>query len=138
MKKTYGWMGSIALHLLIAFLLLAPSVVKKPPNNGKPIPVKFFMREDKLRGEELVVGKGLACAGYHYTGVGIRMSYDIIIEVAPNSPAESAGLREGDELIDPNQLAADRFAIGTAIDLKIKRNGREIVVPIKIGNICNE
>ncbi len=140
MKKTFGVVGSLFIHILVLILLLSTtSVAKRLPKKQENVPVHTMAREDRLKGEE-TTGDGLACSGYHYTGIGIRINYGsgTITDVGPNTPAAVAGLREGDVLVEPNQLGPDRFVVGTVLVLDIIRAGVEMKVPIHIGRICNE
>jgi predicted metalloprotease with PDZ domain len=66
------------------------------------------------------------------------MAYDIIIDIGQNTPAEKAGFQTNDELLEPNQLAPDMYPVGTVVHVKIKRQGREMTIPVKISRICNE
>lgn len=138
MKRICGAAGSLLLHALVIFLLLShTSVVYKPPEQHTAVDVEYA-REQKLKGEE-TIGNGLECGGYHYTGVGILVaSSGRILDVGPNTPASRAGLKEGDILVDENQLAPDRFVIGTTVHVLVRRDGVVFDVPIHIGRICSE
>ena len=67
----------------------------------------------------------------------------LIIEVVPDSPAEEAGLREGDIIRAVDGAAVDehhplvelieRYTPGEQIELTILRNGRRIMVDVELG-----
>lgn len=135
-NRTVGILGSAFIHIFVLsmFFLHPHRVLVK-------VEVHTAQNEDKeqkLKGEERI-GQGLTCGGYHYDGVGILVGSDgRILDVGPNTPAESAGLKEGDYLVDFNQLFPNRYQVGTVLNVLVRRDGVVINIPIHIGRICSE
>lgn len=88
-------------------------------------------------------------------GIGVRASYSddpvgmYIGYVFPNAPAEKAGIKKGDvithvngEIITEENYVevTDKIAgeEGTVVNIKLKRNGKELAFPVKRGNFTVE
>jgi hypothetical protein len=118
---------SISLHVAVVALLFAhlPTTPQQPPapdgdaTSGVPLDV-FIIPGD---------GAGPQCDGYD--GVGIRHALGgHILDVAPRSPAERAGIAAGDVLLDP--LGIDlRQPAGTTVRLSTQR-GNYVLVTARI------
>jgi C-terminal processing protease CtpA/Prc len=72
-----------------------------------------------------------------YTGIGITTSWsDHITYVAPGGPADIAGIRKGDQLLDPAQRIRDKFKEGTLITVTVIRDGITKDITVRIDKIC--
>lgn len=77
-----------------------------------------------------------------------RVEGALIAEVSKNSPAEKAGLKQGDVILSYNRqpvknIAQLRNAVsmmkpGTEVKLSILRNGRQLSVPLEVGEFPSE
>lgn len=77
---------------------------------------------------------------YHnYRGVGIRQSWTgYVLEVMAGGPADRAGLRVDDRVMNSEILVRDGYSIGRRITLRIERNGVPMELPVQIGVVCFE
>ena len=57
-------------------------------------------------------------------------------ELAPGGPAELAGVRVGDNMLNASDFGRDRYPAGTVMTLTILRDGKEFSQPITIGRVC--
>lgn len=81
-------------------------------------------------------GTGLSCEK-SYRGVGFKDDWaGHIIEVAPGSPAEQAGIIVGDRLAQDDYYK--NLDIGTIVVMKIERNGQLMELTLRIDDICYE
>jgi serine protease Do len=82
-------------------------------------------------------------------GFGLKNTEGALIaEVTKNSPAENAGLKQGDIILEynskkVNNIATLRNAValmrpGANVSLKVVRDGKEITVPLTVGNYPEE
>jgi S1-C subfamily serine protease len=81
-----------------------------------------------------------------FVGVGLEMTDDgiVVTEVVPDSPAEEAGLQEGDVIVSLNgEEAIDRetlieairqFAAGESVTLGIQRDSEQLEIEITLGD----
>ncbi|AFY69537.1 HtrA2 peptidase [Thalassoporum mexicanum PCC 7367] len=78
--------------------------------------------------------------------MGIQVSEEqgiLITRVVPNSPADRAGVRAGDVIVDIDgetlesasqvQQAVERRSVGESLQLKVKRDGRDLALQIQTG-----
>lgn len=155
MKRAAGAAGSVILHAaLVAALLHVTARAPAPPGGMGPLELRLIDEETRLRGSEpqpmmqvpvkLDPLRGLAaavetpCLGHSYRGIGIKHFWGPIQDIGAGSPAERAGLREGDLLMNDDILGPDRYPIGTRLVLRIERDGRTMDVPVTIGEICED
>jgi predicted metalloprotease with PDZ domain len=76
---------------------------------------------------------------HSYRGIGIRTSDGALIEsVSQGGPADKAGLKAGDRIVNAQILMADRYMVGHRLTLRVSREGREFAVEVVIGRICYE
>lgn len=75
---------------------------------------------------------------HYYAGIGIRFSWLLreVIDVAPGGPADRAGVRVGDILI--NDPYNDRETIGETRTYTIKRGDQVINITMVTEKICGE
>ena len=59
-----------------------------------------------------------------------------VLEVAPGSPADRAGLRVGDRWLNDDSFTRDGRAIGDSVVIKIERDGQRVDLPARVGRIC--
>ena len=148
---------SIALHLVVMGALLWPpeAARSKDSTAEKGIDVRVIQDDGQLRPkvdalaerppEKPADGPPAAaalskCDGRIYTGIGVRSWVNgSILEVASGGPADKAGLRAGDTLLNLDVTEPDQHKPGTRITLRFLRDEREMppVVAV-IEEICNE
>ncbi len=81
----------------------------------------------------------IGCRGDVYTGIGARVNgAGFIIDLAPDGPAERAGLRPGDAILNIEDLPIDVYPVGHLVPLRLLRDGAETRTVVRIGAICNE
>jgi len=138
-------MLSVLLHLLVVSLLIraAAGLIDPPP---PPAPETTA---DKLRGGgdriariELRPGlsaSGLTCSGSSYVGVGVTADprTERIILVGDDTPASRAGLQHDDIVLNPG-LWQDSHREGDLLQVEVLRDGRTLIVPVRVGKICIE
>lgn len=75
----------------------------------------------------------------YYIGIGIHYSplFNTVINVAPGGPADKAGIRVDDILIDGQEIK-DQYPEGTTITVAVLRKGIIHNIPITIGKICTK
>jgi S1-C subfamily serine protease len=61
-----------------------------------------------------------------------------IIELAPDGPAQQAGLRPGDAILNLEDLPIDTYPAGHPVGLRILRDGAEMAATVRIDAICDE
>lgn len=79
---------------------------------------------------------------------GLNISEDkgvLIVKVMPNSPAQKAGLQQGDvitaiddqEVTDPGEVqkTVDQLTIGETLSLKVTRQGNTLDIPVEVGTM---
>ena len=79
------------------------------------------------------------CRGTLYTGIGARVnSAGFIVDLAAGGPAERAGLRPGDAILNLEDLPIDVYPAGQPVALRLLRDDVETAAVVRIGAICNE
>lgn len=74
-----------------------------------------------------------------YRGVGVRMGGGgEIIDVAPGGPADRAGVRLGDRLLNEDEFGGDRYPNGTVLVMRIERDGVPLQFTVTVRPICQE
>jgi predicted metalloprotease with PDZ domain len=137
MSRTIGALGSFAVH---AALVLALLLGKQA---GGADGVQAVARQQD--GEEDFAmqllpsptgdGDGLACPAF-YRGVGVVHGASYVLEIAPGSPAERAGLQVGDKWLNLDSFSRDSYEIGKPMTFRIERHGQRLDLPVTIGRIC--
>jgi len=144
---------SIALHGA-AFAALAVHLVgAKPATSASGVLVRLVLPPGRLvpapEGDgplppRTVVAAGSrihpsGCRGTVYTGIGATVNRaGYIIELAPGGPAEQAGLRSGDAILNLEDLPIDTYPAGQSVGLRLLRDGAEAAAVVRIGAICDE
>jgi len=151
-----GAAASLALHLTVIAALFWPAATERPAEpGGERIEVSLMKEDDRLRRsgdamadtspDRLADGPRSAtalskCDGRIYTGIGLRAALNgTILEVASGGPADKAGIRAGDVLLNGEAVEPDQYEAGTPITLRYLREEREMppVVAV-IDEVCNE
>lgn len=132
-----GASASVLLHaaLLVALTMTLPSA--QPPA-GVSIPPKADEGEVDMHLIPQVEGdgSGLSCE-HSYHGIGVVLAFgSTVSEVVPGGPADTAGLRVGDELLNGEIFVRDAYAIGREFSLRITRRGDRMDLPVRIGKVC--
>jgi len=126
-------LAATALHLLVLMPLPGCHQVLPPPP-----PLQAKMVADESTRFTPTGQDNLACED-SYRGVGFRNTlFDTVVDVAPNSPAERAGLLIGDNVLNIGIFGGNRYPVGTTLIAKVERLGRELELPMVTGNICIE
>ena len=156
-RRSVAGAASVVLHLalLLAVLWPAAAVRSSGGNADKDVEVRliddagdFRIKTDSLaertpdpaaEGEPSKTALS-KCDGRTYTGIGVRVWFSgTILEVAPGGPADNAGLRTGDRLLDLDATAPDLHQAGTPIVLRYRRDERDMPpVMAVIAELCNE
>jgi predicted metalloprotease with PDZ domain len=156
-QRSVALAGSIALHLALLLALLWPAAAERRNDKnadtavdvrliqdaGRIRPYADALNErtpDKPADGELASAALSKCDGHTYTGIGVRVwDNGAILEVASGGPADKAGLRAGDTLLNSDVTEPDQHKSGTPITLHYLRDEREMppVVAV-IEKICNE
>jgi S1-C subfamily serine protease len=79
------------------------------------------------------------CGGTLYTGIGATVNRaGFIVELAPEGPAQQAGLRPGDAILNLEDLPINTYPAGHPVGLRLLRNGAETAAIVRIDAICDE
>jgi hypothetical protein len=130
---------TVAVHAVVfAFALVrcTPEVIAAPP----PPP-----KEERAPGEEEVQVRllpsyddgfdDMPCENT-YRGIGIFSTNGTVTEVTLGSPADRAGLKRHDFILNFSDLGQDRYMVGHKLTLRVRREGVVIHLPVVIGRIC--
>ncbi len=110
---------------------LPPGTLIPAPEGDGPLPPRTVTAGSRL----LPIG----CRGAVYTGIGARVNgAGFIVDLAPGGPADRAGLRPGDAILNLEDLPIDVYPAGQAVGLRLLRDGLETATVVRIGAICNE
>ena len=61
-----------------------------------------------------------------------------IVELAPEGPAQRAGLRPGDAILNIEDLPINTYPSGHPVGLRFLRDGTEMATTVRIDAICDE
>ena len=148
---------SLTLHLAVLAAILWPATaahsndknaeqsveVRLIGDAGQLKPMVDILAErapDKPAEGEPAKAAWAKCDGQTYTGIGVRAWVNgAILDVAADGPADKAGLRAGDTLLNFDAIDPDQHKPGTRITLRYLRGEREMppVVAV-VQEICNE
>ncbi len=149
-----GVTGSVLLHVTLVLALVSVTAkAKAPPGGMGPIELKLLDEKTKLHAKAepmITVPVKLADVGQHaplievpclsssYRGIGVRHFFGPVVGVGQGTPAERAGLKEGDIIVNDEILGRDRYQTGQRLMLRIERDGVEFDMPVTIGEICED
>jgi S1-C subfamily serine protease len=109
----------------------AAGTLKPAPDTAGPLPPRTPTAGDRA----LPTG----CRGDTYTGIGASVNQaGFIVDLAVGGPAEQAGLRPGDAILNLEDLPINVYAVGHPVSLKLLREGRQVEATVRIDAICNE
>jgi hypothetical protein len=144
---------TLALHALLWLAVAGlPMSVRAPlpsPSGAADdsvVRIRFYSEGEAVHLEQQLsseMSSGVAdepCAGDFYVGIGIVAgSYSgLVILVAPGAPAARAGIRAGEEILNAEVLGANRYAVGTPLDLQVAgADGSLRRVSLRVEKICN-
>ena len=144
---------SIALHAL-AFAALAVHLVDEAPAaSAGGVLVRLVLPPGRLvpapEGDgplppRTVVADGgrvhpSGCRGTVYTGIGATVNRaGFIIDLAPEGPAQRAGLQPGDAILNLEDLPINTYPAGHRVGLRLLRDGAEMSATVRIDAICDE
>lgn len=134
-----GGIASLGLHVALALWIMLPAPKIVPPPSHTMWSYKAEKDIPKLRGTGFDSGEALACAVTSYSGIGlVHNPQGRIIDVGTGTPAGNAGLKEGDVILNPEVFDTNHYPPGTVLQLRLMRDGREIVLPVSPGRICQD
>ncbi|HEV7576284.1 MAG TPA: hypothetical protein VGO85_09585 [Caldimonas sp.] len=145
-------LASVAIHATVFGLLARGGGDGAPRRRADAVHVRVVLAEGTLvpapLGDGPLPPRTLAaghrvlptgCRGDVYTGIGARVNVaGFIVDLAAGGPAERAGLRPGDAILNLDDLPIDVYPAGQAVDLRLLRDGVETATVVRIGAICNE
>lgn len=144
MSRLVAAAGTLALHaalLAVALVSCSEASQAKPP----PKASQGGAEEVEVRLLPSVEGDGPPCDSYR--GIGIRSEFTpldeegfirSVIEISPGGPADRAGIRLGDQILNDHELGADRHPVGHRIVLQVLRDGIQLRIPVVTSHICQQ
>jgi hypothetical protein len=131
---------TVAVHAVVfAFALVrcTPEVIAAPPPPPQSEESKPGKKEVQVR---LLPSypdgfDDMPCAA-HYRGIGILSMDGTISDVSAGGPADRAGLKRHDFILNFSDLGQDRYMVGHKLTLRVRREGVVIHIPVVIGRIC--
>ena len=151
--RTVALALSVALHAVVFAALAVRLVAETPAPGPRGVLVRLVLPPGRLvpapEGDgplppRSVVSAGnrihpSGCRGTVYTGIGATVNRaGFIIELAPGGPAQLAGLRPGDAILNLEDLPIDTYPAGQPIGLRLLRDGAEMSATVRIDAICDE
>ena len=142
---------ALALHVLLAWALVWAPHRWRPPPPPLPQPqsdpvlfIRHFTERDgaslrQREGDQSAVAEQ-ACPGDFYVGIGIVAgSYTgLVLFVAPGAPADRAGIRTGEQIVNAEILGANLYQEGTPLRLQVQNTaGVRRMVALQVEKICN-
>lgn len=123
--------GASKVEAMLVRLVLPPGTLVPAPDGDGPLPPRTVTAGSRLF--------PIGCRGAVYTGIGARVnSAGFIVDLAAGGPADRAGLRPGDAILNVEDLPIDVYPAGQAVGLRLLRDGLETAAVVRIGAICNE
>ncbi len=123
--------GAGKVDAMLVRLVLPPGPLVPAPDGDGPLPPRTVTGGSRLF--------PTGCRGEVYTGIGARVnSAGFIVDLAAGGPADRAGLRPGDAILNVADLPIDAYPVGQSVGLRLLRDGVETAAVVRIGAICNE
>ena len=138
-----GVFAALAVHLVdvvpvssargvLVGLVLPPGRLVPAPESAGPLPP----RDVVSAGSRI---QPIGCGGPVYTGIGATVNRaGFIIDLAPEGPAQRAGLQPGDAILNLEDLPINTYPAGHRIGLRLLRDGAEMSATVRIDAICDE
>jgi hypothetical protein len=130
----------LIISLLLHSLILLNGDFRKPPVEPPPEGKGDSEEKEEEGGIKFTIKKfeeeaTIDCPDY-YVGIGITISFfRVVIEVAPDSPADKGGLQKGDILL--NDPIANVYEEGTEITVDYYRNHVLYSTKVTVAKICS-
>ena len=144
---------SVLLHAMVLAALAVHLVDAAPSASARGVLVRLVLppgrlvpapEDDGPLPPRTVVSTGgrihpSGCRGTVYTGIGATVNRaGFIVELAPDGPAQRAGLRSGDAILNLEDLPINTYPAGQSVGLRLLREGAETGAVVRIGAICDE
>jgi hypothetical protein len=137
-----GVFAALAVHLVDAVpvpsarvlvrLVLPPGRLLPAPESDGPLPPRNVVSAGH-------VVRPSSCGGPVYTGIGATVNRaGFIIDLAPEGPAQRAGLQPGDAILNLEDLPINTYPAGHPVGLRLLRDGAEVAATVRIDAICDE
>jgi len=138
-----GVFAALAVHLVdvvpvssargvLVGLVLPPGRLVPAPESDGPLPP----RDVVSAGSRI---QPIGCGGPVYTGIGATVNRaGFIIDLAPEGPAQRAGLQPGDAILNLEDLPINTYPAGHRVGLRLLRDGAEMSATVRIDAICDE
>jgi hypothetical protein len=131
---------TVAVHAVVfavALVRCTPEVIAAPPPPPQSEESKPGKKEVQVR---LLPSfpdgfDDMPCSA-HYRGIGILSMDGTISDVSAGGPADRAGLKRHDFILNFSDLGQDRYMVGHKLTLRVRREGVVIHLPVVIGRIC--
>jgi membrane-associated protease RseP (regulator of RpoE activity) len=150
--RTVALLASVAIHAGVLGLLALRAGAEAAPRRTDAVLAHLILAEGTLVPAPIgagplpprAIGAGsrplpTGCRGTVYTGIGARVNgAGFIVDLAAGGPAERAGLRPGDAILNLEDLPIDVYPAGQPVGLRLLRDGLETAAVVRIGAICNE
>jgi S1-C subfamily serine protease len=121
----------VARGVLVRLVLPPGRLVPAPESDG-PLPPRSPVSAGSLF-------RPSGCGGPVYTGIGATVNRaGFIVELAPDGPAQQAGLQPGDAILNLEDLPINTYPAGHPVGLRLLRDGAEATATVRIDVICDE
>ena len=121
-KFIYSLAISVVLHIAVLISFHSPEKPEEKPQPPIEVTLGYPEPETQFLDQLIPTEVGIPCPD-SYVGVGFkyRLLSDIITDVAPNSPAETMGIKVGDRIITMTDNKGK--SVGEKFQITIERDG---------------